>query len=572
MILSRRKFLRTAGLWLPASLVRAQDFGTLGNSLAQLGTCEPDVENWMARVVANGGALPSLATKYALCEFVAGCKADGVWNDLHHVGVFAPDSDLAMRTPLKIGPGFGLWAGNPATAHLSLSGLQQYASTNQPFDTGVRPDKIWSKSNWGTSFFISGYNAGTCNPGGSFESSSHYWACFVGGNFCNGDSTTASMIDTSSTPQIIGFYSGNRTAANAGAVYYAHPNFSWRTLGTTTTTPAFDPIATTQRIGSVVQGGVNYFNGTERISFMAYHNGLVEAKAQALYSRVVALRAGLGGGDGTGADLAANWGRRVVANGGAAPAAATISACGAFLTGLMADGLAVAKRICVANVLAPDNLTAALTPLVPGAGADPWGNNNFVSGDLTVNGLKGNGSSKYLNTGINPNATFATTTSGGLVQYISEDSFTGGEGDFGCLSAEAFSAFYLAPHIGSSVGEWKCWKYLNPGADYLQGFAGSSNKPGFYSGQRTAANAIAVYFADSGNAHASLATGSGSQTGVIVSAALYAFALNVVGSPGSYSAKRLSFLAMTNGLSAAESAQLYARVQALRTALGGGYV
>jgi hypothetical protein len=92
--------------------------------------------------------------------------------------------------------------------------------------------------------------------------------------------------------------------------------------------------------------------------------------------------------------VVANWALRVSINGGASPSTNTQIALTTFMQSLYNNNI-YSKMISV-NCLVPDNLIAASTPLIFIAGNSLWTNHNFVSGDLTVNGLLGNGSSKYF--------------------------------------------------------------------------------------------------------------------------------------------------------------------------------
>ena len=92
----------------------------------------------------------------------------------------------------------------------------------------------------------------------------------------------------------------------------------------------------------------------------------------------------------------AAWVARVVANGGATPSASTQTAASTFWNSVSA----LQSQVICLNFFAPDNLIACLTPFIKGPGNDPWINHNFVTGDLSVTGLQGNGSNKYVDTGI----------------------------------------------------------------------------------------------------------------------------------------------------------------------------
>jgi hypothetical protein len=113
---------------------------------------------------------------------------------------------------------------------------------------------------------------------------------------------------------------------------------------------------------------------------------------------------------------AMDWASRVVTNGGSV-SASTLRAVSAFCVAVDAAG--IRDRFLRLNLFCGTGLSAALVPLYRSAsfGGTTYGNttdtnNNFVSGDYNdtgaVSGLTGNGTSKYLNTGVNANAVSAT--------------------------------------------------------------------------------------------------------------------------------------------------------------------
>ena len=102
---------------------------------------------------------------------------------------------------------------------------------------------------------------------------------------------------------------------------------------------------------------------------------------------------------------AASWRTRVVANGGSV-SATTMQAVDRFCRSI--DSAGIRDRFYRMGIFAGSNLNAALVPLYrgPSLGGTQYGdatdtNNNFVAGDYAEsNGLKGNGSTKYLATGL----------------------------------------------------------------------------------------------------------------------------------------------------------------------------
>lgn len=259
------------------------------------------------------------------------------------------------------------------------------------------------------------------------------------------------------------------------------------------------------------------------------------------------------------------WSNRVVVFGGASPSAGTLTALKTFHMGLNNSNL-LAKMVAV-NCFVPDNLVAARIPFIRTGGGLQWTNNNFVAGDLTVSGLTGNGSSKYLNTGLLPDKIApATPTSAGLSVMIATPASE---------AAVAISAMGATGSSGFLIDNWQggagfgCWRWEGA-SDVVSGTV-SATYAGFLSGSRTAPNAIAAYSVNSTNAIAVLGSSAGAQTGTQFGTyPLTVFANNAAGTINAYSAATLSFAAVHAGLSQAETAALYSLVATLRASLGGG--
>ena len=119
-------------------------------------------------------------------------------------------------------------------------------------------------------------------------------------------------------------------------------------------------------------------------------------------------------------DVVASWADRVVTNGGSQPLQSTIDTLYTFYNGLVSAGLA--DKMIAVNCFVPDNLIAAITPLIVHpelGGIDPWTNVGFVAGDLSPAGLAGNsgGIGKTLRTGLQLTNCFPNTNSAGITIY-----------------------------------------------------------------------------------------------------------------------------------------------------------
>ena len=262
---------------------------------------------------------------------------------------------------------------------------------------------------------------------------------------------------------------------------------------------------------------------------------------------------------------ASAWAANVVTNGGAAPSDGTVSALSTFCYALDSAGLT--SSMLAVNCYVPDSLIAATTPLIATACQPCWTNHNFVSGDLSVNGLQGNGSNKYLDLGSqsSPASTALTLTSAGLTCYVPSGGANAVENTCGICGAGC--CFDLNLNYSENFG-FQCWDWGDAGqAAWRPG----GIKQGFFSGSRTAADEINLYFANAGTAFSSVASAA-TTSGGVASGNMFEFSEQYGGGPNAYSPQAHSFFAMHLGLSSEQTQALYNAVQALRTALGGGYI
>jgi len=303
-----------------------------------------------------------------------------------------------------------------------------------------------------------------------------------------------------------------------------------------------------------------YFNGSID-EVRLYNRALKQSEITSLYQSTS------GGGQIHPSVL--DWGRRVVANGGVAPSTNTLSALTTFYRGLDSSGLL--PKMKSVNCFVPDNLTAARTPLIKTYGNDPWTNTNFVSGDLTVNGLKGDGSGKRLDTGVIANTAFSSNNSAGITFY-STDVANRTELDSSVLNNYATSRFGLA--IWQTTVIFYCWSDT-PDNDTAYATA-LTNALGFYSANRTSGTYSAIYAAHSTSPFALIGdktTAGLTSTRTTSPLGLYS-TFDVAGGNiySWYSSKRFSFMSIHDGLTSGESQTLYNLVQAMRTSLGGGFI
>jgi hypothetical protein len=260
--------------------------------------------------------------------------------------------------------------------------------------------------------------------------------------------------------------------------------------------------------------------------------------------------------------LGETWSNNVIANGGAAPSAASSQAINTFGAAVNNGQLIneTPSYLFAVNVFAPDNLIASTTPIIYAAGLQPWTAHSLVSGDLTINGLTGDAATKYLDTGID--STTLTYSTLGMAVYAYATNGTGF--DFGSFSN--FKDFFIAANAGGlaffSSGEVRAAIGVNP----------TSPGPGFYSVQRTASAVCKAYWGNAGNALAQIGATDTATSPGYASQTLYTLALqHPAGGPANFTSDTLSFDAVTAGLSLAQTTSLFAAAQAIRVSFGGGY-
>jgi hypothetical protein len=254
-----------------------------------------------------------------------------------------------------------------------------------------------------------------------------------------------------------------------------------------------------------------------------------------------------------------NWVTNVINNGGAQPAWTTISSVDVFAKAMVTNSLDT--LMYALNVYVPDSLTAAITPLIYTAGNQPWTNHNFVAGDLTVNGLIGNASNKWLDTGVVPSTAFPNTNSGGLTSVITATSNT--------------AAFDLGGEDASRYLDLACsWNNNSIWALTMDGtlnYISSAGFNAFFSSSRTSSTAKLMYYASTSKGFNTGYSASVAATG-LPTYSVGVFCRNSSGSANYFSDRRQSFSAIHQGLTLAQTQTLYNLIQALRTSLGGGTV
>lgn len=264
----------------------------------------------------------------------------------------------------------------------------------------------------------------------------------------------------------------------------------------------------------------------------------------------------------------ADWVARVVKNGGATPSRSTQTAVGNLLNSLSSNGLM--QYMTVINGIVPDNLTAAMTPFLVGPGFDPW-TTGLLSSDLSVSGITGNTgfATKWANTGVNPgfSGSLNAVSDYGMTAYMSViASSTPTQVDFGCINtSNSTTDQFLISNTGGT-----CAVNLDGSAGQI---AVTAPGAGYFSIDRTASNALALYWANSTHAHSALGSNS-STSGAGKQIPMYILAANNQnsGTAADFSGNTMSFWAVHHGLTSVQSSTFFTVIQTYRKALGGGFV
>jgi len=240
------------------------------------------------------------------------------------------------------------------------------------------------------------------------------------------------------------------------------------------------------------------------------------------------------------------------------------------MTGMDASGL-TSKMISVCPFCPPDSsggalfvgeLRRSITPLIKGPGLDPWTNGNFLTADLTSNGLVGDGATKFLNTGVNPITAVLNDTEFGITIYhVSPINVDGIE--MGILSGNRVA---LGSSGFVSNASWAAWDNTANG----QITVANSNWSGFLSGNRISAVSSSLYKANSTNPFSTLGS-IAATSGTRPNGNIFCFCLDL-GGASFFTTRRMSFAAIHHGLTSSEAQQFYNLIQALRVSFGGGFV
>ncbi len=266
-----------------------------------------------------------------------------------------------------------------------------------------------------------------------------------------------------------------------------------------------------------------------------------------------------------------DWALRVVANGGAMPSQSTIISMETFRLGVIAAG--ISNKLYDCCIFVPDSLIAATTPIFRSKGSDPWSISNFVSGDLTIEGLKGDGTTKVLNTGVlasyvaNTNVGFVGNC--GLTVLVTEDYDNTNGVEIGHYDALSLRPLVLG--VSAAADTFGQTFFLSRSTTITDvAVATDYRRSGVICGNNIQSNTV-VYGQSPLLGQFVIATNDAITTIPPTGAGnIYCFGAAILTVPTLFSGKRLSAAAVHDAFTPSEASALSTLLINLRTALGGG--
>jgi Concanavalin A-like lectin/glucanases superfamily len=252
----------------------------------------------------------------------------------------------------------------------------------------------------------------------------------------------------------------------------------------------------------------------------------------------------------------ADWQGRVYLASASSPTGPTITHLETAWNGAVSDGFT--SKLVTWGLFTSNSLAAARTPLYWNPAYESyflWNNSGFASGDLSINGLTGNGSSKYLDSTILGSNLPQYTTGVGWYMYSAVDLVV----DFGMVDSGT-------AHL---LGRESYFRNGDPAVNNINPAAGGN---AFYVNNRTSSTDHRAYLATSSSAFAQYgSTDSASDTLAFPSFNFLIFCYNSFGTPRAHTSGTMSAMAVGVGMTSSDWQNLYNRTQTFRVSEGGGF-
>lgn len=284
-----------------------------------------EVDEWLARIAANGGITPPIEEQFAVCDFVSALKDWGLWDLIYAITYFSPNGRQTAETWLKPGPFSDVWTWSaPAGAQtFTVNGIDNVGLMSQ---TTVLPTDLFTTTDCGISGYVghdvllsapnnrgvTGTFVGSWGSGGTLHlhpyagepvitGGAHIDPVFGftwGGCWVYGSPriSAAQRLPAQIAHDGAGFVSLNRLGVQNCSVYYGASD-----------SPISAPLINLNSLawsGGIASAPMQIFGGqfgdTHRFrgvcSMLAFHKGLAQSQVATLFNIVQTLRMALGGG------------------------------------------------------------------------------------------------------------------------------------------------------------------------------------------------------------------------------------------------------------------------------------
>lgn len=258
------------------------------------------------------------------------------------------------------------------------------------------------------------------------------------------------------------------------------------------------------------------------------------------------------------------WGNQVVTNGGPMPSQNTLVAVTNFLTSIAT----IQSKIYTANLIVPDSMIAARTPIIATVGGNLYGLSTVGAGGgtLSINGYRStaDGANGVVMTSLTPNTIPSFNTgNGGMSIYAAINT----PPDASALAGVADSAFGSDLQIFAGTGNFLAYVWSITAVNV------AAITPGcFQSVSRTANNLLSAYSGNSSNPFALVGSNANVNASNPALNPMTVGGQNAIGVGIQLCKHTISFFAVHDGLSLGDTQILFNAVQAARVAIGGGFV
>lgn len=251
--------------------------------------------DWANRVVANGGAMPSAATLGYVDTFQNALVTAGIDSLMIYNLFFAPDSEIAAKTPFYHTSG-----SDPATltpTGITINGMQS-GGASEAWLTGINPAAVFTTGDMGLSVYTKtlGGKPTISWGGGDGSAMALIWNSGTSYFVASYSTWTISGVASGIASGDFGFYSANRTSTSSTVLYNANGSVAWASIGTSAGASGTPPTGTGNNGIAWNSGGVVTISSTVTNSYLSVHHGFTTAQGQAEFNAVQALRTSFGGG------------------------------------------------------------------------------------------------------------------------------------------------------------------------------------------------------------------------------------------------------------------------------------